>query len=128
MENCQFKKGIFVQRSCHQLSNETCGSCGITVCRYHSSTHEGNLYCQNCYLDREKVSSSDAQERYMQDESAYYLWYASSRRHYYHDNSHDHARDGISSFDASDYRSFDTSAHEEGQEWANDSEDDFFDS
>lgn len=120
MENCQYKKGIFVQRSCHQITDQKCSSCGIFVCKYHSEMHQGSLLCHNCYLDKEKLDSNSAQDRYMEHESGYYLWYASTRKHYY-DSYGD-----STPFDESDYDGFDVPLTEEGEYY--DSEDDFFDS
>jgi len=129
MNPCQFKKGIFVQRACQQGAAQSCGKCAINVCEKHSGMNAGQRLCHNCLLDADaggvdKKSgfsrSEHARSRYMQQESYYYLWYATSRRDYY--DTYGNSKP----FDERDYDSFDAVAPEAGD--GEFDEDDFFDS
>ena len=109
MAECEFKKGIFIQRACGQSAYLKCADCGIRVCSTHCrpiETNTNEVLCHACYLSVNQIHESDARARYLESEKGFHLWYSSFRI------EHTESRKDFI-FDEKDYREFDQTAANE---------------
>lgn len=122
MAKCEFKKGIFIQRTCGQAAYFNCHDCGISVCSAHNQAIEGSaneVLCHACHISKHNIQESDARVRYLDSDAGFSLWYSSFRI------EHVGSRHGFM-FDESDYHEFDMT--KAGEHVYLDDDNGFFDS
>lgn len=122
MKHCEFKKGIFIQRTCGNPSYHSCKECHTPVCSNHAQAIEDSaneVLCHGCYLAQNQIDESQARVKYLKSDSNFSLWYSSYRL------EHVKTRRNFL-FDENDYGEFDINYTNE-QVYL-DNEPDFFDS
>ena len=110
MDKCEFKKGIFIQRTCAQAAYHDCVDCGITVCSVHSRPVDdgtNQVLCHGCYMSKHDIDEASARVSYLESEAEFSLWYSSFR------SEHVSSRRAFI-FDASDYSEFEAGYSSDG--------------
>lgn len=106
MMNCQFKRGFFTFRSCDRPAVKQCENCGQPACPFHLSAQTGMKFCVDCASKQSQQAEN--YDDYQDD------WVYSYRNSYY--------RSGYQPFlySRQDYRSFDSTETDEGDNFDED--------
>lgn len=122
MQNCEFKKGIFIQRTCGNPAYHQCKNCNTSVCSTHSraiANSNNEVLCHACFIAENNIDENQARISYLESNSNFSLWYSSYRI------EHEHSHENLV-FDENDYNDFD--ANSSNQQVYLDDDNDFFDS
>ena len=118
MNLCEFKKGLFVLRTCDKNAKAQCANCQKKVCGEHANKQaNGEILCLSCYTKTRRTTDydfiDDQRERTYRDweerGEANSTWYYDIRGDFYEDEAYQ-------PFEARDYDAFDKRSENDAME------------